>query len=212
MLVHDHYDSSVHHRWDWAFYVAGGFSLGFASAPAFGVLPLNYPLDYTLATFAGFVVLVRGLRRGWGRGGRVFLTLGAVALMANSVLLHEWFRIHQTIRRMRLPDEISRQQERLHIIVRTLEYARQLRGEYPQTLEELEDWIPSVYFADLWDPTMLPGCMQTYPGYARSPDGLGYELFGIGPDCLERTDDDVFVGLQQEERVHVGLRNPAVDR
>jgi hypothetical protein len=89
--------------------------------------------------------------------------------------------------------------------VRTLEYAKSIRGDYPHNLKDLEEWIPSVYFADLWDPSRVPGCRRTYPVYIRSTDGLSYELFGVGPDCVARTADDVHVNIGPHERDHVGL-------
>ena len=203
MLVPGRTEGPGHRYWDWIYFVAAGIAI---SAPSLA-LPFEYPVGYIIAVSAAIVVFFRGVWWGW-RTGRIFVVLGSVGFLLNSIAIYDWFLFYQHIHRPRTIDERSRDQEKLHVIVRTLEYAKHLRGEYPPSLEDLKDWIPSVYFADLWDPTKVPGCGRIYPGYSRSQDGSRYELFGIGEDCTPGTDDDVYVNLPAEERAKVGLHNP----
>ena len=135
-------------------------------------------------------------------------TLLALALHAalGGTLFYTW-RAYQRIVATTPPREVSRAEQVLHAMVRTLEYARSVRGEYPNTLQDLEQWIPSVYFADLWDPSTLPGCKRIYPFYSLSSDGQNYELFGLGPDCEPHTNDDVRPQLSEAESAQVGLKH-----
>jgi hypothetical protein len=203
VIVQGHDETPGHRRWDWIYYVAAGIAI---ASPA-GSLPFKFPIDYAIAIFAAIVVCFRGIWWGW-RTGRSFLALGAIGIVLNGTVIYQWFDYYQYLHRSRTREERSHEQEKLHAIVRALEYAKLVHGDYPEALSDLEDWLPSLYFADIWDPTTPPGCRPIHPGYRRLPDGTGYELFGVGLDCATGTADDVVLTLTPRELTLVGLRNP----
>lgn len=202
MLVHSDEDAG-HRDWSWTYFVAAGAAIFAPSAS----LPSEFPVQLAIAALAAVIVVLRGVWEGWRRG-RILLLLGGFGLILNSTAIYQWVRVYQHIHRPRDGDEIVRDQERLHGIVRTLEYAQRIHGEYPRTIQELAERIPAVFVADLWDSTGSAECRLSYPVYVRTDDSSGYELFGRGPDCEARTTDDVRVRLSPEELAHTGLRNP----
>ena len=107
--------------------------------------------------------------------------------------------------------EMQRQmaQANLRQCVMSLEFYRQVHGEYPAKLEDL----PGSKFT----PGSTMNFMDTSGGfgsnftyqlfyYEKLPDGTGYFLLGRGEDGKPFTDDDLLPDLSADEQAHSGFR------
>jgi len=93
-------------------------------------------------------------------------------------------------------------------VVQALEQYRTEWGEYPRELSLLNQGALSLKQVNLVDRS--PG-LFTIPRpyhYQRSPDGRGYDLFGVGPDRLAGTTDDVRPSLPDSLAHRTGYRPP----
>jgi hypothetical protein len=105
--------------------------------------------------------------------------------------------------------ELARKNLRQDVLA--LEFYKQTHGKYPQTLEELAIKSPGQFKSDVDVYDCSAGMqfdakkLQKYQ-YELAPDGATYHLFGVGPDGLPNTADDVFPDVSQEEMEHIGYR------
>ena len=159
-----------------------------------------------LGFLAAAIAMIVAIRRGRARI-RVVL-LAAPGLLFNLWLAPQAYFLWHLYNRPPTPrDEIERQidQEALHSVVRALEYSKQVWGKYPVTLQELEKLVPTVEIRDTSSP---PGCRRYTFRYVASRQRDSYELSGIGPDCTNGTEDDVYPELSPQELEYVGIRLP----
>ena len=94
----------------------------------------------------------------------------------------------------------------LRSIVMALEVYKQVHGQYPGQLKDLQDGVSGKGGLVLYDMTggIHPGQVQLYH-YELTPDG-GYYLLGVGADQQPFTADDVLPDLTPDEMARLGFR------
>ena len=95
--------------------------------------------------------------------------------------------------------------------VKDLEYYKLIRGKYPEKLKDLVDtkngW--PRHMSTLMDTStgQLPKFQDSdYFQYGLLDGGQHYYLFGVGPDGIANTADDVYPDIATEELDHIGYR------
>jgi hypothetical protein len=102
--------------------------------------------------------------------------------------------------------EVARQD--LVTVVQALEAYHQRKSVYPASLLDLQREFGLSRPVNIYDQSGGVSLRPAPYHYRLAPDGKSYELFGVGPDRLPDTPDDITPLLSDSLRRHSGLRSP----
>ncbi len=169
------------------YYVIGGLSF----IPLIGVV-------------FGIISIVIGLGRRKS-GGTVLAILGAVGIGV-TILLYGSLFYFGFVKRGGVYDDLRAQlsQTMLNSLVPSVEFYKLQYGEYPDTLERLQDSLKdSATFSGIYDPSITTKPPQLFYYKLAGPDS--YYLRGVGPDGIAFTADDIVPTIDIPAGSRIGL-------
>jgi hypothetical protein len=164
-----------------------------------------------IGIFFAVIAIIVGFAKLNG-GGRRLIILGCLGIAFSAVLYGTLFYLSFVVRGG-IFDELRGQLAKSTItnLVRNIEYYKVAKGQYPNSLLELQSSLGTESFVFIHDPTIAPGSkeMSTF-FYRLTGDRMHYYLRSVGLDQKPFTGDDILPNLPEQERLRTGLLlNPA---
>ena len=155
-----------------------------------------------------FIAIILGLVK-LKNGGKRLIVLGcfgiALTVGLYSVLFYQGFMVRGGIY-----DELRGKLAKSTItdLVKSIEYYKVTKGQYPNTLLELQSSLGKESFTLIYDPTYAQGFYSKEAPtffYQLTDDRMHYYLLGVGADQKPFTGDDILPDLPEQDRTKTGL-------
>lgn len=157
------------------------------------------------------VAIILGLIKGKG-DGRKLIILGCLGISLTVVLYGALFYFG-FVQRGGIYDGLRGRLAKVTLteLVRSIEYYRITKGQYSESLFELQASLGKETFTFIYDPTNIRILNSSDPKqaptffYQLTDDKTHYYLLGVGPDQKPFTNDDLLPNLSDPDRAKTGL-------
>jgi hypothetical protein len=145
-------------------------------------------------------------------GGKRLIVLGCCGISLTVVLYSSLFYFG-FVQRGGIYDELRGKLAKVMLteLVKSIEYYKITKGQYPESLSQLKDSMGKAPFTSIYDPSNIEAWKNLGPKqaptffYQLTDDKSHYYLLGVGADQKPFTNDDLLPDLPDQDRANTGL-------